>query len=91
VRAHAVSGAACARVGERLRLADRLRAAAPADGGNIASLLETQKFLGSGTEAVIGACFLHFGFEQTARAVADAFAEEIERAVAEPADFKSEL
>jgi ribonuclease-3 len=43
------------------------------------------------TEALIGACFLGFGFEPTAAAVADAFAAQIELAVEAPVDAKSAL
>ena len=42
-------------------------------------------------EAVIGACYLAFGYEATADAVVDAFAPEIEQALERPADFKSAL
>ena len=40
---------------------------------------------------MIGACYLHFGYEQTADAVVEAFAPEIEEALERPADFKSAL
>ena len=42
-------------------------------------------------EAVIGACYLAYGFEPTAEAVREAFAPEIEQALERPADFKSAL
>ena len=42
-------------------------------------------------EAVIGACYLAFGYERTAAAVVEAFAPEIEQALGAPADFKSAL
>ena len=42
-------------------------------------------------EAVIGACYLAYGFEPTAEAVREAFAPEIESALERPADFKSAL
>ena len=42
-------------------------------------------------EAVIGACYLEFGYEETAEAVVEAFAPEIEQALERPADFKSAL
>ena len=42
-------------------------------------------------EAVIGACYLAYGFETTAEAVREAFAPEIEQALERPADFKSAL
>ena len=39
----------------------------------------------------IGACFLEYGFERTAEAVAEAFEPQIEFAIANLYDFKSEL
>ena len=42
-------------------------------------------------EAVIGACYLHFGYERTAVAVREAFGPEIEQSLQSPADFKSAL
>ena len=42
-------------------------------------------------EAVIGACYLAFGYEATSAAVVDAFSPEIEDALEHPVDFKSAL
>ena len=42
-------------------------------------------------EAVIGACYLAFGYEPTAEAVVDAFAPEIDDALENPVDYKSAL
>jgi ribonuclease III len=42
-------------------------------------------------EAGIGASFLEYGFETTAEAVAEAFHDQIEFAIANVSDFKSEL
>ncbi len=47
--------------------------------------------LASVIEAVIGACYLHAGYERTAEAVVEAFAPEIEEALEHPVDFKSAL
>jgi ribonuclease-3 len=47
--------------------------------------------LASVIEAVIGACYLAYGYEQTAPAVVEAFTPEIEEALVSPADFKSAL
>jgi ribonuclease-3 len=47
--------------------------------------------LASVIEAVIGACYLAYGFEPTAEAVREAFGPEIEQALERPADFKSAL
>jgi ribonuclease-3 len=92
IRAQAVSGPSCRAVAERLGLPERLRAAAPLGvQGSAAALAETERVLASVIEAVIGACYLHAGYERTAQAVVEAFAPEIEEALEHPVDFKSAL
>ena len=93
IRAQAVSGRSCRAVAERLGLPERLRAAAPPDvaGPATDALAQTERVLASVIEAVIGACYLEFGYETTAEAVVEAFAPEIELALDPPADFKSAL
>jgi ribonuclease III len=93
IRAQAVSGRSCRAVADRLGLPERLRAAAPADVSPAAleALVSTERALASVIEAVIGACYLAYGFEATAEAVREAFAPEIEQALERPADFKSAL
>jgi ribonuclease III len=88
IRAQAVSGRSCRTVAERLSVPERLRAAAPASAG---PLLETERVLASVIEAVIGACYLHAGYERTAAAAVEAFTPEIEHALEHPLDFKSAL
>ena len=93
IRAQAVSGRSCRVVAERLGIPERLRAAAPDEvaGPATDALAQTERVLASVIEAVIGACYLAFGYEQTAEAVVEAFAPEIEQALERPADFKSAL
>jgi len=92
IRAQAVSGPSCRAVAERLKLPQRLLAAAPAGvGENASALVETERVLASVIEAVIGACYLHGGYERTAEAVVEAFGPEIEEALEHPVDFKSAL
>jgi ribonuclease III len=93
IRAQAVSGRSCRAVADRLGLPERLRAAAPAEvaPAALAALVSTERVLASVIEAVIGACYLAYGFEDTAQAVREAFAPEIEQALERPADFKSAL
>jgi ribonuclease-3 len=93
VRAQAVSGRACRRVAERLGLPEALRNAAPPDvaGPATEQLVQTERVLASSIEAVIGACYLTFGYDAVATAVVEAFQPEIERALERPADFKSAL
>jgi len=89
----AVSGRACAEVARGLRLPDLLAERAPTDGSGLSveTLLASERTLASVCEAVIGACYLAHGFERTAEAVSDAFADEIDYARRERLDFKSEL
>ena len=91
IRAQAVSGVSCRAVAERLELPRRLLAAAPEGAHGVAALVATERVLASVLEAVIGACYLHAGYERTAAAVVRAFDPEIERALANPVDFKSAL
>jgi len=92
IRAQAVSGRSCRIVAERLCLPDRLRAAAPAGvAASVPALIGTERVLASVIEAVIGACYLEFGYETTAVAVVEAFAPETEDAIERSVDFKSAL
>jgi ribonuclease III len=92
IRAQAVSGPSCRTVAERLGVPERLHAAAPAGvQENAAALVETERVLASVIEAVIGACYLHAGYDRTAEAVVEAFGPEIEEALEHPLDFKSAL
>ena len=92
IRAQSVSGVSCRAVAERLEVPDRLRDTAPSGVGQSAeSLVETERVLASVIEAVIGACYLHAGYERTAAAVVEAFQPEIENALRNPVDFKSTL
>jgi len=90
IRAQAVSGPSCRAVAERLKVPERLAAAAP-EGTSVAALVMTERVLASITEAIIGACYLHAGYDTTARAVVEAFSPEIEEALEHPVDFKSAL
>jgi len=90
IRAQAVSGPACRGVAERLGVPERLEAAAPT-GIGVGSLAGTERVLASITEAVIGAVYLHNGYDVTAAAVVEAFSPEIEDALDHPVDFKSAL
>jgi ribonuclease-3 len=92
IRAQAVSGRSCRVVAEQLGVVELLLAAAPAGVAPAATaVVETERVLASVIEAVIGACYLTVGYERTAAAVVDAFAEQIEEALEHPVDFKSTL
>ena len=63
----------------------------PAVAQNAAALVSTERVLASITEAVIGACYLQFGYEPVAEAVVEAFQSELADALERPVDFKSAL
>ncbi len=92
IRAQVVSGRSCRAVAERLGLPARLVAAAPPSAAfSVPALIATERVLASVIEAVIGACYLEFGYERTAEAVVEAFATELAQALEHPIDFKSAL
>ena len=65
IRAQAVSGRSCRAVAERLGVPERLRAAAPDTArSSVDALVSTERVLASVIEAVIGACYLEFGYER---------------------------
>jgi ribonuclease III len=92
IRAQAVSRRSCVEVANALDVPDRVRSAAPPGFEHQAArLVESDSVLAEAVEAGIGACFLEYGFEQTAEAVAEAFEPQIADAIANMSDFKSEL
>ena len=91
VRAKTVSGRACRGVAMRLGIPEELRSLAPEESPANEALTRTERVLASICEAVIGACYLDHGYERTAEAVVATFQPEVERALAEPQDYKSAL
>ena len=92
IRAQAVSGRSCRAVALRLGVPAQLGAAAPpGSASSVSGLIGTERVLASVIEAVIGACYLAFGYDTTAAAVVEAFAPEIENALEHPVDHKSAL
>jgi ribonuclease-3 len=90
----AVSGVSCTAVGRLLGVPEMLRANEPEDltaAIPAEILLDGERPLPEATEALIGACYLAFGFERTADAVAAAFEPRIELAAETRIDFKSAL
>jgi ribonuclease-3 len=94
VHGQAVSGRACAEVATALGVPELLREAVPQElegGIDAESLIASERALASICEAVIGACYLHHGFEATGDATLAAFAEQLEVASDRLLDFKSAL
>lgn len=90
----AVSGVSCAEVGRELGVPEMLRANEPEEmpvGIPADVLLAGERPLPEATEALIGACFLAFGFDRVAAAVALAFEPRVEHAAETRIDFKSAL
>jgi ribonuclease-3 len=89
----AVSGVSCTEVGLELGVPEMLRRAQPDAELAIPAgvLLSGARPVPEVTEALIGACFLAFGFDRTAPAVVADFEAQIEGAVESPIDSKSAL
>ena len=89
----AVSGVSCAEVGRELGVPAMLEAAEPDREEAIPSrvLLDGSRPLPEVTEALIGACFVAFGFDRTAAAVGAAFQPRMVHAAETRVDFKSAL
>ncbi len=91
----AVSGPSCSKVGTELGVPEMLIAADSGKGGghrtSAEDLIAAERPLPEMTEALIGSCFLAFGFERTAAAVIDAFAPRMEEVRNTRTDFKSAL
>lgn len=90
---HTVSGVSCAEVGRRLGVPAMLAEAEPDVEEAIPAkvLLAGSRPLPEVTEALIGACFVAFGFDRVAAAVFDAFEDQIDYAFEAPVDAKSAL
>jgi ribonuclease III len=94
IRSRAVSGVSCKEVGRTLGIPSQLEAlkrprlekAVPTD-----VLLEAIRPVAEVTEALIGACYLTFGFERTRVAVLEAFEPRIQAGIEEPLDPKTLL
>ena len=94
IHGQAVSGRACAEVARELGLPDMLREAAPESpeaGIDADSLLASERAMASVCEAVIGACYLHHGFQPTSDATVAAFTDQVDLALETMLDFKSAL
>ena len=93
LRAHIVSRQSCAVVGRRLRLGSRL--VVSTTGGiapeELARLGENTNVVAALVEAALGALYLEHGFEPIREAILAAFADQVEYALTEYVDYKTEL
>jgi ribonuclease-3 len=91
-RAQVVSRRTCVEIARELGVPERMRAVAPTHQvQQVEAPIAADSVLAEAIEAGIGACYLEFGFEETSRAVAKAFLLQIEFAVGNLSDYKSEL
>lgn len=91
----AVSGTSCSAVGRDIGIPEMLLEADPGAGDGKQTparlLLEGERPLPEITEAMIGSCYLIFGFERTSQAVVDAFGDRLIKVQTSRTDFKSAL
>jgi ribonuclease-3 len=79
-------------VAREIGVPERLERVAPPDTGqSAASLIESDRILASVCESVIGAAYLAFGWDRVSPAVVASFEGQIEEALENPVDYKSEL
>jgi ribonuclease III len=91
IKAYAVSRGSCSVVADILGLATLVFDHAPASEVQRAELAGSPAALGNMVEALIGACFLSYGFDATREAVVDAFTEQIAFGASVHVDYKSTL
>ena len=91
LKAFVVSRANCADVAEQLGVGRLMAAQAEESEPGRAKTVQSRAMAGNALEALIGAVFLTFGFEQTRLAVAEAFAQLMHRGAAGNIDSKTSL
>jgi ribonuclease III len=92
IRSHVVSRASCAVVAARLGLGDRLGESAGApQGDELERLARNRNVLAAVLEAAMAAVYLEHGFELVEAAVVEAFDSQIEFALTNLVDAKTEL
>lgn len=92
VRAQVVSRTSCAAVARRLGLDRDLAGEGERVGAEeIDALIRSQSVVAATVEAVIGAVFIHSGFDLTAKAVVAAFADRVDYVLQRHVDHKTVL
>jgi ribonuclease-3 len=90
-KAFVVSRASCAQVANRIDVPGLIVESAPATRQRRAEAASSATTLGNILEALIGACYLTFGYDATAPAVVEAFQGQIEYAMTAHVDHKTAL
>jgi len=92
VRAHVVSRQSCAEVGATLGLGARLAMRGQTlPAAEIARLSQNRNVLAALLEAVLGVAYVHYGFDTVRPAIVEAFSSQIDYALNEHVDYKTEL
>lgn len=91
LKAFVVSRRSCAEVGRRVGLDALIAACAPASEEERLELSESTTAVGNVLEAVIGASFVTWGFEEVRAAVVEAFAPQVAYGLESYIDYKSTL
>ena len=92
IRSHVVSRASCAVIAEELGLGERLGEAAGApQGDELDRLARNRNVLAAVLEAAMAAVYLEHGFEAVEQAIVEAFDGQIEFALTNLVDAKTEL
>ncbi len=91
LKAFVVSRASCVQVAERMDLVDLVLEHAPASERKRREAVRSRSMLGDVLEALIGAIYLHYGFERVRPAVIAVFEEQIQYAATVHVDHKTAL
>jgi ribonuclease-3 len=91
LKAFIVSRASCSQVAERLGIAGLMSEQGPAADPRRGATVHNRTILGNALEALIGAIFVTYGFEQTRLAVVDAFEEQMVYGATAYVDHKTAL
>ena len=91
LKAFVVSRASCVQVAERMGLASLVLEHAPASERKRREAVRSPSLLGDVLEALIGAVYLHHGFERVRPAIAEVFEEQIRYAATAHVDHKTAL
>lgn len=91
LKAFVVSRRSCGVVARRMEVPELMVSSAPAAENLRREMAGSTTVLGNVLEALIGGCFLVYGFSETAEAVVQAFAEQVSFGLSHDMDHKSTL
>jgi ribonuclease-3 len=91
LKAYTVSRRSCGLVAQRLGIRELIQDVGPNWEGQGRDLLDNPTLLGNVLEALIGGCYLVYGFDATRDAVIEAFAEQVTYGLTHQVDYKSAL